>query len=391
MTQNKLPSAYICTNLDFEYQLAQGISYQQSKHYIQRNHAWRYILRLLPEYRQAEAITFPAQHSTKKPIPRTIPEEHVGLPLIAWGNTQHMEMLAKSNGLLCQSASIEDIARLNDKTTSHLWEKELDCALPYSKLVSNLDELLEAIQECPFDWLAKHPQGVSGRERIMGEVGQLHPRHNRWLEKRFKEGWSLVFEPLVDDLHEYSVQYVLQPPREGEPRSSRIQFVGSCELFADRGGVFRGHKVVPGFSAPKEILEVTQCAVEKIAETSYFGPVGFDTFTGSLGTESVLRPITEINTRYTFGYMALALSDIVPKGWSYLWWHPSFKRAKQLQSENNSPLSELTPDLQHAQLCKLPSWLDPEGKTNTWVIVAKEKDELNQLIRDFLEEKDKVL
>jgi hypothetical protein len=331
--------SHALSNLDFEYELA-GLTFPA--HRAQR---WRHILRLLPEARGASCLD-PA-HATGRIDGR----------LVAWGVTPRVVQLAP----LQEFPSPEVVTSVNDKRFSHALEKRLSVALPYARLVVSLAELEQAVRECPHDWVLKHPFGVSARERAVGKRGQISESARGWARKQLAR-WSLLFEPWVHPRCDFSLHFHIA-------RDGTINFGGHCQLVPDPGGVYRGNQVLPQEPVPPGALACGQRVARELARCGYWGPVGIDGFQGLLGDEPVFRPLVEINARYSFGRLTLALRDRLPDGWCLLWSHP-----KHL--EVAYPPLPVNPG---PGAYGLPLEADPQSTSGTVLYVAPTPDEVSQM------------
>lgn len=284
---------------------------------------WAHILRLLPD--------------------------HDGPHLIPWGVTDAVLALAPDQPW----PSPRVVAIANSKATSHAIEQELGCALPHSALVHDEAALVSAVAAMPHRWVLKHPQGVSGRERVRGEPGVLEQRELAWARRMWAGGGALVLEPWVTQAQETSLHYVISPDQQ-------ITLIGWATMLADRTGTLRGHRVSSA-SAPPAWEPTTRAAVARVAALGYHGPVSVDTMVGWLGEAYVERPITEINARYTFGRMAVELTRFAPPGATIAWHHPPASAPVQ------TPPTPLSPDAATVGLYRLPDLADPGGASGTYV------------------------
>ena len=322
-------------------------------------------MRLLPEAREADFLE-----------PGTLPraEDMTGVErFIPWGVTPRVAEFARGLGALkTPFPSVELVREINDKRFSHELEKEFQLALPYSEVVSSNSQLLDTVGDCPFDWVLKHPLGFSARERMVGRRGQLSESARGWARRKFRQGWTLLFEPWVEQRQDYSVHFQIEP-------TGRTRLLGWCELVGDPGGVYRGNRVVLPHRLEEAALEDAQRVAQRLAERGYHGPVGIDAFRGRLGDQAVTRPLVEINARYSFGRLALSLADWLPSGWSYLWWHPSRAEARGFDFSNWSPLPKKESPKPTAGIYGLPLVADPRGVSQTVVVIAPTEDELKAL------------
>jgi len=321
-----VPDIFTLTNLDFEYELA-GRTLPPAV-----SERWRHVLRVLPEAREAQCL----DPAAPEPVPGR---------LLPWGVTPRVVALAPRQEFPDPAV----VREVNDKRFSHELERRLGIALPYARVVTTLEELESAVQECPHDWVLKHPFGVSARERAVGKAGRLSDSGRGWARRQLQT-WSLVFEPWVEPRSDFSLHFDVG-------RGGEVCFVGHCQLVADPGGVYRGNRVEPGAPVPNSVWDRAHEAVAAVAGRGYWGPVGLDAFTGSLAGEPVVRPLVEINARFTFGRLTLALRDWLPEGWSLLWSHP-----REPVSGYPPWNGEATPGT-----FGLPPAMDPEGISGTFV------------------------
>jgi len=101
--------------------------------------------------------------------------------------------------------------------------------------------------------------------------------------------------------------------------------VGVTPLLVDRSGVYRGSR----FGCPAHELEEWQPAVEiamrvagRLQSLGYFGPLGIDAMRYRDNTGEIrLRPLQDLNARYTMGRLALGFVRLLPLGWCGSWLH----------------------------------------------------------------------
>ena len=342
-------SVRVWSNLDFEYELAAGLAYRPGPQLQKLCDRWKAILRLIPDY--TEAQLGPGD----------------GGRLLCWGVTPRVEAISGSSAF----PSSKLVKSINDKRFSHRLEVEFGCALAGAQVVHDMEQLELAVESCPHDWVVKHPFGVGGRERVTGKGGRGLSDAGRWAEARFREGWSLLFEPWAYRRREFSFHYQIQPDK-------KIDFVGHCGLVSDESGAFRGNRVLPRGQVAEGFESTTLRAVERLAELGYWGPVGIDAFVGELGEAAVTRPLMEINARYSFGRLALELGRWIPEGWCLQWWHPKRRRLAEVEAR----CDEFPPDVGKSfrtGVFQLPRVADPEGGTGSYLVVARDPEMLDEL------------
>lgn len=339
-------SDWVCGNLDFEYELAEPNRYQRPPAVARTVREWSQLLRLLPGMEKAEELDL------SQPPPRADRVE-------VWGVTPSVQRVLEALGQ--PTPFWETVRRVNDKRFSHALECELGVALPGSAVVTTPEELEQVVEQCPGDWVLKHPFGVSGRERLMGREGRLSDSVRGWARRQFGKGWSLLFEPWVEGREDFSSHYQIKP-------DGSVLYAGECELLSDRGGVYRGSRVTD-LNSP-EVKVVTDKVVASLVEQGYWGPVGIDGFRGHLRGRPITRPLVEINARYSFGRIALELHQRLPAGWCLSWLHPKVPQAEALEPLPSDPAGGRY---------RLPEEVNGSGALRTILLVSPTLERLEEL------------
>lgn len=319
---------WIVSNLDFEYALRFGERWTAPRAVVAQMAKWSWVLRLVEGWETAEPATGPAQGRW-----------------LVWGYTDALRTwVGEASGW----PSADVVARVNSKVFSHRVAVELGVELPGVRLCRTVEEVEEAAADGVV--LVKHPLGVSGRERI--EVrGEWDERQRGFVVHCLAEGPVLV-EPKVEVRREWCVQFEL-----GEG----VALVGVAELLTDVHGQHRGHLMHFG-EVDEAWVSVARQAAERVHAAGYRGALGVDAFEGRLGGEWVVRPVSEINARMTFGRLAVELSRRV-EGPS-AWWHVS-PRAR--------PAVEVGDFESDAGVRRLPDWADPGGRSGSLVLVGRDE------------------
>ncbi len=168
------------------------------------------------------------------------------------------------------------------------------------------------------DWLVKAPFGASGQRNQpwQGEATR------RWAEKIIARQGCVIVEPRLPRIFDFSAQFEMSAAglrSLGYVRlenNSRGQFLAAqcgpkpCQGLPKDLARFLGELVFPFYGQEfREFLEA------RLAATGYQGPVGIDAlvFRDSTG-KLALKPIVEINPRYTMGRLAVELRKRVAAG-----------------------------------------------------------------------------
>lgn len=160
--------------------------------------------------------------------------------------------------------------------------------------------------------------GLAGHNAVRLWEPEILPAQRRWLEARLGEGRTVVVEPWLDRVAEFSVQ--------AELREGRLRRIGYAGLETDRRGQFRANRAEPGWerrppSAVRHALAGTgaerggleplyERLLDRLGaalpEAGLAGPVGIDAFVYRDATGRCrLKPVVEINPRYTMGRLLL--------------------------------------------------------------------------------------
>lgn len=173
-------------------------------------------------------------------------------------------------------------------------------------IVSDAAELGTVFEELGTDrgWVVKSRWGMSGRQQRRG-CGMPDERMRAWMVERIRREGSVVVEPWLRIVAEGGAQWLL--PAEGEP-----VWLGLTELEVDHRGQPRGCWTAfkPGSlwtdDWQSEAREATRRVARRVQADGYFGPLGIDVaLIGEDGAELRLRPLQDLNARWTMGRLAL--------------------------------------------------------------------------------------
>lgn len=260
------------------------------------------------------------------PIPRFMEFAAESIPvhnarLVPWGWTEGVRTLGRARGWECVAPPSDVVREVNSRAFRFAIEREWNIGLPGEDVASSLDEL-KSVLECPGNaprgWLLKANFGMSGREARRGRGTHLDENTRNWAQRRLESAGAIIFEPIVERVAEAGIQ--IEIPHSGEPA-----LVGVTPLLVDRSGVYRGSR----FACPASETAAWQPAVEtglrlatRLQQLGYFGPLGIDAmqFRDDAG-KIRLRPLQDLNARYTMGRLALGFRRIVPTEWCGSWLH----------------------------------------------------------------------
>ncbi|HRI16214.1 MAG TPA: DUF455 family protein [Verrucomicrobiota bacterium] len=174
--------------------------------------------------------------------------------------------------------------------------------------------------------IVKEALGVAGQNAIRLWEPEILETQRRWLERAVERG-SVVVEPWLERLVDFSVH--------GEHRATGLSLCGYVGLLTDQRGQYRGNWAEPQ-SRLRPPLAVTEASPEvpnvrrrvqelysrllvrlerDLTTAGYLGPVGIDAFVYRATDGSPrLKPVVEINPRYTMGRVTLELMRQVSPG-----------------------------------------------------------------------------
>jgi len=240
----------------------------------------------------------------------------------AWGWSQRARTLALQAGSQVQAAALEIVRLANSRRCSVEIENRLGLTLPGSFVVTTMNQLAAELQrfnarQPAGQWVIKAEYGMSARERLLGRGIDLNASAHGWLEKRLRRGEWLVFEPWLDRAAEAGILLDVPPSSASD---STIRIIAVTELLTNEHGQYIGTRIDTGFAhdmkchTPAHNPVTTALDVaEELQRLGYFGPLGIDAMQyRSVHTDTpvstLIRPIQDINARWTMGFIATAMA-----------------------------------------------------------------------------------
>lgn len=200
--------------------------------------------------------------------------------------------------------------------------------------VNTLEEALEAIAAIRarghLRVVVKQALGLAGHNAIRLWEPALLPTQRQWLIRTLGNGQALVVEPWLERELDFSVQLEMGP--------RGLEVCGYTGLINDRRGQFLGNWAEPGYrrSPPAQVAaafpglpdfpqrfqalyaEVRALLAAELQAVAFIGPVSIDAFVYRTAQgRRRLKPVVEINPRYTMGRVAVELmKQVVPQGYA---------------------------------------------------------------------------
>jgi hypothetical protein len=255
-------------------------------------------------------------------------DETAPAQFVPWGWTASLLAFGESRGWECAAPPIQVVREVNRRAFRFSLEEQWGIGLPGAAIATSpaeLDDILRQSGDWSRGWLLKANFGMSGREALRGRGTQLDDPARNWALRQLQSAGPIVVEPIVDRIAEAGLQ--LEISRAGEP-----ELIGITPLLVDRAGVYRGSR----FGSPSSELEPWQPAIEpalrvarELQRLGYFGPLGIDAMRyRDRAGEIRLRPLQDLNARYTMGRLALGFRRILPVGWCGSWLHFGTKQLR---------------------------------------------------------------
>jgi hypothetical protein len=173
----------------------------------------------------------------------------------------------------------------------------------------------------------KEALGLAGSNAMRLFEPEILETHRRWIANALENDHQLVVEPWLERELDFSVQ--LEMSNDG------LKLCGYTGLLNDAKGQFQGNVALPGhqkkipanlialFPEPPDIAQrlhalyanIFAVLEKELRRANYLGPVGIDALVyRDAGGKVRLKPIVEINPRYTMGRVTVELMKHVAPG-----------------------------------------------------------------------------
>jgi uncharacterized ferritin-like protein (DUF455 family) len=166
----------------------------------------------------------------------------------------------------------------------------------------------------------KEAHGLAGHNSIRLWEPELLAAQRRWIERSLRGEREVIVEPWLERVIDFSIQLEMKP--------SGLSLCGYTGLINDHRGQFQANWAAPDYHRrlPLKVLScflpvldistrihqfyarVFSALETELVEAAYVGPVSIDAFVYRAPQgECRLKPIVEINPRYTMGRLTLEL------------------------------------------------------------------------------------
>lgn len=244
----------------------------------------------------------------------------------AWSAEFLRRFLAGSRGR--ESAQIENDRRRPSLAATENWlctEPEVGVA------ADSLEAALEAIARIRLRGhhkiVVKQALGLAGSNAMRLFEPELLETHRRWMANALRNGRQLVVEPWLERERDFSAQL--------EMTADGLKLCGYTGLLNDAKGQFQGNTAAPKFERrippnvvqlfgePPDIAtrlhalyaDIFSRLETELQRADFLGPIGIDAFVyRDVAGQCRLKPIVEINPRYTMGRLTVELMKHVAPG-----------------------------------------------------------------------------
>lgn len=244
---------------------------------------------------------------------------------VAWLNDENAESEARAAGRELWGAKPECVRRVHDKAFAHaLAEREgliptrlrgavrvLDAAAlqPDAAGIAAVEAALASLPDWARERFTLKPRlGSSGRGRVAGANAIADTPAIRGALARLAARGGAVLEPWLDRIEDLSAQLFLSS-------DGTLRMLGTTRVVVTPAGLYRGQRglvdskgrIVSGSEHDEALREAAVLAAQAAAAEGFRGACGIDAFSFRAPEGIVLRPLLEINARFTAGTIAIGL------------------------------------------------------------------------------------
>ena len=268
----------------------------------------------------------PDPEAARSRVPRL--DRGMDIEVIPWG--WDSRAVAFAQAVAARPRAIPDplaVAHVNSREFACQCETELFPAQNSVWPITSSREFVSTTSSLENDvaWILKPNFSFAGRNCLRGR-GMATSQHVAWLQKRLKTTGDrpafFVLERQLEAVAEFGLQLDI-------PATGPIRTVGLVRNVVSSTGAWLGCQFAPpGFAEwnlyQEHISRTISCVAQRMQSRGYFGPAGFDimVYSEKSGTaETRVRPLQDINARWTMGRLALEWQQKLAAGRFGFWWH----------------------------------------------------------------------
>ncbi|MAA78389.1 MAG: hypothetical protein CL916_03950 [Deltaproteobacteria bacterium] len=178
---------------------------------------------------------------------------------------------------------------------------------------STIEEVEQAIERWSCPVVIKANLGASGRNTIR-HLRKWEQGQKKWISRTLALQRCCVVEPILNRIIDFSMQIMIDD-------SMKVRHQGPIRQFTTQQGQYLGHWLGPVHKGlPKEMIRtlyqydwkkmlanMSMFVGRRLAQEGHRGVIGVDCFLYQKDKQIFIRPIVEINPRYTMGHIAQAI------------------------------------------------------------------------------------
>jgi uncharacterized ferritin-like protein (DUF455 family) len=197
---------------------------------------------------------------------------------------------------------------------------ELDIGIAVNSIDAALDSIAAMRQRGHHRIIAKQSYGLAGQNSLRLWEPELLASQRQWLERALANARPVVIEPWLERAVDFSIQL--------EMGERTLNLIGYTGLLSDPRGQFQGNWASPDFARrfPSQVTDLFRYRTDfsgelrrvydgiravlqaELIQAGYVGPAGLDAFVYRTSSGAYrIKPIVEINPRYTMGRLLLEL------------------------------------------------------------------------------------
>jgi len=221
---------------------------------------------------------------------------------VAWGWVKPSENRLLGCNAICDKPDDLIISKINNRKFCNEIGLKYNLGVPGSVFCESEADYLHAVNALKdkYPLVIKPAFGGSGYGiRVINKAEEVS-LHNKYVEFYCEHG-GFVVEPWCERLYDLSTNCIIE-------KNGNIALVRNQRLFSNSHGSFFGIYCAPVDHILNDWVDALEkaaiFAAGEIAETGYFGPVGFDSFVyNSINGEVMLAPVIEINGRHVMSHV----------------------------------------------------------------------------------------
>ena len=184
---------------------------------------------------------------------------------------------------------------------------------PIGITCSTMEEVEQALEywSCPV--VIKANLGASGRNTIR-HLGSWEQGQQKWVSRILALQGCCVVEPILERIIDFSMQITID-------NTTKIRHQGPIRQFTTKQGQYLGHwlgqvhkglpsdiiRVLYQHDWKKLLSQLSMFVGRRLAQEGHRGVAGIDCFLYRKDQQLFIRPIVEINPRYTMGHVAQSI------------------------------------------------------------------------------------